>query len=125
MENDFYVKNRGRRGLSSYTPFTSTHYAKNEHFMPSIPRSLLWTRACDGVLFHDRWRALGPRSNFSLPRVVGAIMLSPCPIPTKANRIAHLSLSTNGVARPRHATGDKQTLIRLFCGVFFDSMTFP
>ena len=24
MENDFYVKNRGRRGLSSYTPFTST-----------------------------------------------------------------------------------------------------
>ena len=24
MENDFYVKNRSRRGLSSYTPFTST-----------------------------------------------------------------------------------------------------
>ena len=27
MENDFYVKNRGRRGLSSYTPFTSTGMA--------------------------------------------------------------------------------------------------
>ena len=26
MENDFYVKNRGRRGLSSYTPFTSTNF---------------------------------------------------------------------------------------------------
>ena len=33
MENDFYVKNRGRRGLSSYTPFTSTLPAKSAHLV--------------------------------------------------------------------------------------------
>ena len=54
-------------------PENRTHYAENEHFLPSIPRSLLWTRACDGVLTHDRCRALGPKSNFSLPRVAEAI----------------------------------------------------
>ena len=30
------------------------YYAENEHFLPPIPRSLLWTRACDGRTAHER-----------------------------------------------------------------------
>ena len=49
--------------LKHYVPSTLKHvwflkiiarYTENEHFLPSIPRSLLWTRACDGVLTYDR-----------------------------------------------------------------------
>ena len=93
LETDFYSKaglrpkNPSDRrffqpNLTHYLPSTIkhvsfpkiiAHYAENEHFLPSTPRSLLWTRACNGVVTHDRWRELGPRSNFSLPRVVEAI----------------------------------------------------
>ena len=34
------------------------YYAKNEHFLPLIPRSLVI--AWDGQIARDRWRALGP-----------------------------------------------------------------
>ena len=35
-------------------PKIITHCAENEHFLPPIPRFLLWTHACDARLAHDR-----------------------------------------------------------------------
>ena len=65
-------KTLGLRPTSIYLPCVwfpkiITYYLENEHFLPLIPRSLLWIHSCDGRLPHDHWRALGSRSNFSLP----------------------------------------------------------
>ena len=48
-------------------PKIIAYYLENEHFLALIPKSLLWIHSCDGRLPHDHWRALGSRSNFSLP----------------------------------------------------------
>ena len=57
------------------------YYTENEPLLPPFPRSLLWMCACDGKLTDDHWRAMGPRSNFSLPRVVEAIYVQSLPHP--------------------------------------------
>ena len=77
------------------------HYAENEHFPPSIPRSLFYAAPCDIVIRHGRGRGSGPRSYFALTRVVQSINVHCLP----QNKCEIHNFLLTGEVTGKHVTG--------------------